>query len=610
MANAGTVTIDFAAETAKFTAELQKVNKRLKGIEDDFSSFGKVVSKVGGIFSGIISAGAIVAFAKQAWDAADAIGTAASRAGVAVESLSRLKFAAEQSDVEFATLTAGIREFQKGLSLAGSGSASAQKEFAALGIEIATLRNLKLEEQLAVIADAFQQVADPADQTRIAVEIFGKSGADLIPLLNEGASGIRELTAEADRLGITMSRQTAVGVDAANDAIKRLFATVSSFTSRALGTIALGIVGTDDPTLIIEEQIRDLERAKAQLAAAGTGIGGGAIAVQAVEDVDARIEALRTQIEKLRAAEAQAADDSAAAAQRTRLLADIKGFSSETQRLIETAAEDARRDAQERARLAELARQDGVSGTEPLSAEMRRAWLEEAAVMAEITEQRLQAKLEENLLIEAVNQQHLDTLLAQTTAHANQQYQVESDLGSLLAQVRRNLGADEISYEQIKSMTILQIATTLFSGLSGVNQKFAKVQQKIALAEAIWSTASGVARALRDYPFPASLGVAAKIAAFGAVQIAKIKSVSFDSPSASVGVGGAGGSAVSAVESTQVQDTVAEGASTRAQTNIYIQGYIGREQMDVMIERIREEADRDVTLFGSSSRQAIDLQPA
>ncbi len=595
MANAGTVTIDFAAETAKFTAELQKVNRRLKGMEDDFSSFGSVVKKVSGIFGGFVSLGAIASFARQTFAAADAIGDAAARAGVAVDSLSRLKFAAEQSDVEFATLTVGIKEFQKTLSLAGSGASSAQKELAFLGLSAAELRNLKLEDQLAAIADAFVGIVNPADQTRIAVELFGRSGADLVPFLNQGSAGIKELAAEADRLGITMSTTTAAGISAADEALKKLKATVSGFFQRGLGEVALALVGTDDPATILDRQIKALEARRDQANRDASGLGDALTTgdnFQLAADLDQRIALVREQLAKLRAVESASQQSAASAAERRQLLADIEKFNAETQRLIESAAVETQneRDAQN----VTNARLDQEIELAQRVREVQRT----------AEQERIAAKLLENQLVEQLSQEHLDALLQQQVASAQQELQVQSDLSALTQQVRKNLGLQEITFEQIKSATLVDIATLAFTGLAGVSKKFAKIQQGIAAGEVVVATAKNIAKAFPNF------GLMAKAAAVGAIQLAKIRAVSFGNASASIGVGGAGDSGIGGVEAVQAQEAVAQGASARAQTNIYIDGFIGRDQMETMIDLLRAETDRDVTLFGASSRQAIDLQPA
>ncbi|MES2346112.1 MAG: hypothetical protein V4641_00945, partial [Pseudomonadota bacterium] len=58
-----------------------------------------------------------------------------------------------------------------------------------------------------------------------------------IPFLNQGREGIGALTAEADRLGVTISGTTANAAGAFNDTLDRLTAT---FSGGALGVIASG----------------------------------------------------------------------------------------------------------------------------------------------------------------------------------------------------------------------------------------------------------------------------------------------------------------------------------------------------------------------------------
>ena len=61
---------------------------------------------------------------------------------------------------------------------------------------------------------------DGAGKTALAIKLFGKSGADLIPLLNQGRAGIKELTDEAAKLGIVISTETAAKAEQFNDTLK------------------------------------------------------------------------------------------------------------------------------------------------------------------------------------------------------------------------------------------------------------------------------------------------------------------------------------------------------------------------------------------------------
>ena len=81
------------------------------------------------------------------------------------------------------------------LSEAGSGSKSANETLSALGLTFKELQALEPDKQFEVLADRISGLKDPADRTRAAVELFGRAGADLLPLFEQGAAGIEDVAA-------------------------------------------------------------------------------------------------------------------------------------------------------------------------------------------------------------------------------------------------------------------------------------------------------------------------------------------------------------------------------------------------------------------------------
>lgn len=62
-------------------------------------------------------------------------------------------------------------------------------------------------EILLDVADRFKEMPNGIDKTALSMELFGRSGKDLIPLLNQGSQGIAELEKQADKLGITLTEK-------------------------------------------------------------------------------------------------------------------------------------------------------------------------------------------------------------------------------------------------------------------------------------------------------------------------------------------------------------------------------------------------------------------
>lgn len=589
MASAGTVTIDFAAETAKFTAELKKVQSSLKTIEENFSGFSGAVSKAAQAFSGLVSVGAVAALARQAFNVADALGDAAARAGLATSEFSRLAFAADASDVSMTALETGMRQLRKTLSEASSGSAQAEQAFARLGLKSAELVGLPLNNQLGLIADQFRRVVDPADRTRIAIELFGRSGTELIPMLQKGSEGIAELREEADRLGITMKDGAAAGVAALDDALKRLRAATLGNIGNFLGENALFALGPDEdnPISVATFRIIALKKARDSLASSSGTIG--VFNTEGIEEYNRQIAEAEERLRQIIAYQ-EGLGGSKGPLSRNPLvpIIDNPADAAAARRAQEAAAREAERKAEAEAQLAQelefFTRQR----------EMRR----------EAERERREDRRRDNELLAEIDREGLIQRVTQENEIFQQQIQYQSDISALLAQVRRNLGVDEINWEQIKSQSILEIATQLFVGMSGVSKKFAKVQQGIALAQAVWYTASGVANALRSVPFPANLAAAAKVAAFGAVQIAKIKSTSFDNPSGSISIGaGSGGSET--LNQTNVGEDVAKGSQQKPTTQVIFTGNVAGE--DAFLRIIRDAVDRDAIVIRAGTRQAQEL---
>lgn len=137
------------------------------------------------------------------------IAHAGEKTGMATEQISALKFAGEQMGVNFESLQRGVQIMSRGLSdFASTGSYTA-KALHSIGISAKDVHgNFKSVHQLLLeVADRFTAMKDGVEKTSVAMSLFGRSGAEMIPLLNRGAAGIDELESRARQLGLVMSDQ-------------------------------------------------------------------------------------------------------------------------------------------------------------------------------------------------------------------------------------------------------------------------------------------------------------------------------------------------------------------------------------------------------------------
>jgi hypothetical protein len=244
--------VKLTANVAEYEQKLDKANRKLDGfkkktdqqlggIQKSFANFNRSLGALGVGFSFVAITRGLAQSALAAIEYGDEIGKAAAKTGVGAEAFSELAFAAKQSDVEMSSLSTAFKKLQVTISSAGSGTKAAQEAFAALGIEFESFRALAPDKQFELIAEQISKIQDPADKTRAAVELFGRSGADLLPLFEQGAAGIRMAREEAQRLGASLTEEQVAKLQEADDAIKRLSQTWDGLARTLTVAVAPGL---------------------------------------------------------------------------------------------------------------------------------------------------------------------------------------------------------------------------------------------------------------------------------------------------------------------------------------------------------------------------------
>lgn len=208
------------------TAE-DRATATLKRVSAEFGGLGRAALSAAGMLTGLgsaLSVGVIVSQVKAVADLQDRFGKLAQQTGIGVQSLTELDYAAKLSDVSTEDLSTGITRLTSKMGDVAQGSKEAAAVFDSLGVKVknsdGSLRSS--EEVLKDIAQRFSEFADGSTKTAYAVEIFGRSGAKLIPLLNSGRDGLAEMADEARQLGVVFDEKAAKAAERFNDNLTRL----------------------------------------------------------------------------------------------------------------------------------------------------------------------------------------------------------------------------------------------------------------------------------------------------------------------------------------------------------------------------------------------------
>lgn len=166
-----------------------------------------------------LTIGAFGGFIKDSIDAADAANKAAQSTGLAVDQYTALKYAAGLADIDVGKLDGALGKFNKTIDGAANGGKAQLEAFARLRISVTDAGGaVKTNQQLfAEVADVFQQMPDGVQKSALAMQLFGKSGAALIPLLNAGSAGLADMRKQAEDLGLVLSSQQTADAEAFND---------------------------------------------------------------------------------------------------------------------------------------------------------------------------------------------------------------------------------------------------------------------------------------------------------------------------------------------------------------------------------------------------------
>lgn len=221
------ISVILEALTGRFETDIKRASKESERAFRRMKSEANAAAKVIGASLATAAAGAAYAI-KGAIDEMDQISKTAQKIGTTTEALSALQYAAKLSDVSVGQLQAGMTRLVRAQAEAARGTERYVDLFGAIGVAAVnadgTLRNSA--DVMTDLADVFASLPDGATKTALAVELLGRSGADLIPLLNGGATGLAEMRIEAERLGLVISGEAGRAAEEFNDNITRMGAAV------------------------------------------------------------------------------------------------------------------------------------------------------------------------------------------------------------------------------------------------------------------------------------------------------------------------------------------------------------------------------------------------
>lgn len=179
-------------------------NKLLKGVGTAAKWGAGIATAAAGVATAVTGA------AMSAAGTADEVDKMSQKIGLSKQGFQEWSYIMGQNGMDIDKMQTGMKTLVAAMDSANGGTASAIEKFDQLGLSIYDSSG-KLKDQETMMQEALYALADMENGTekaRLATELFGKSGVEMMPMLNQGSQAITDLKDRAHELGLIMSDET------------------------------------------------------------------------------------------------------------------------------------------------------------------------------------------------------------------------------------------------------------------------------------------------------------------------------------------------------------------------------------------------------------------
>lgn len=243
MPSLGSIFVDLLMNDANFTQGSKRAGKAV-------NDFQKEIKGASGFVTGLAAAlttGAFGVFVANALHAADETNKMARSLGIATENFQALNLVADEAGVQTENLANLIGKAQKTIVAAAQGGST--KAFDAIGVSIKDIINLRPDEQFEALAVGLSKIENPTTRNALAMQIFGKSGRDVVNMLEDFSAKVEEAREFNDKFNITLNDIDGRKIEEANDTFARLGKAVGGLGNTIAVQLAPVITGLSNELL-------------------------------------------------------------------------------------------------------------------------------------------------------------------------------------------------------------------------------------------------------------------------------------------------------------------------------------------------------------------------
>lgn len=224
---------------------ISKTDEKAEGLGSKFVKGVGTAAKWGAAIAGAAVAGgtALLGMATKSAEVTDRIDKLSNKIGISKQGFQEWDYIMGQNGMDVEKLQVGVKTLVSQMDAASSGSKNATEAFNKLGLTWQD-GNGKLKNQEVMMNEAMLALAgmeNGTEKARLATELFGKAGVEMMPMLNNGAEGIEELRQRAHDLGLVISDEAVTAGVVLGDTIDDVKASFSAITTK-IGVSVMPII--------------------------------------------------------------------------------------------------------------------------------------------------------------------------------------------------------------------------------------------------------------------------------------------------------------------------------------------------------------------------------
>lgn len=303
---------------------------------------------------------------------ADSFDKMSQRVGMSSETLSELSYAATLSGTSIERVEDSFKGLTQKIVEAVNKGGDADAFFSSIGLSAKDLAASTPEEQFYKVADAIANISDPTRRAAVAMQVFGESGRELLPLFSGGSTGLNKMRTEARELGATVSTSSAAMGAEFGDAMTRIKTATNGIKNEFLTALTPTLIKASEHLKNILSFVSTMARrfptTTSTIVTFGAAIAGAAYAVKGLtttaQALNVALKFMTSTNPAVLALTAAITAAGVAAAFYFSQKRDQDVWTDEKQKVLELGEERRRQDMESFQRLEELATKESLTTSE------------------------------------------------------------------------------------------------------------------------------------------------------------------------------------------------------------------------------------------------------